>query len=61
MPLKVMKNIVGILPPDYLIVDPFAGSGTTIVACKELGREYIGIESDMVYFEEMEKRLEESQ
>lgn len=36
MPLEVMKNIIGILPDDALIIDPFMGSGTTGVACKEL-------------------------
>lgn len=37
MPLEVMKNIVGILPVDATIIDPFMGSGTTGLACKELG------------------------
>ena len=32
MPLEVMKNIIGILPNDYIIFDPFMGSGTTGVA-----------------------------
>lgn len=42
MPLEVMKNIIGILPEDYTIVDPFMGSGTTGIACKELGRRFVG-------------------
>lgn len=57
MPLEVMKNIVGILPEDYIIVDPFAGSGTTIMACLELNRKYIGIEMDEAYYHEMQNRI----
>lgn len=59
MPVEVMKNIIGILPSDLLIVDPFMGSGTTGVACKELGRDFIGIEIDEQYYEIARKRLYE--
>ena len=51
MPLEVMKNIVGIIPEEYTILDPFMGSGTTGVACDELGRDFIGCEIDEEYFE----------
>lgn len=57
MPLEVMKNIVGILPKDYVIFDPFMGSGTTGVACKELGRDFIGCEIDKEYTEIAIKRI----
>ena len=57
MPLEVMKNIVGILPRDSTIVDPFMGSGTTGVACVEAGLDFIGIETDSQYFEIAENRL----
>lgn len=57
MPLEVMKRIVGILPDDATIIDPFMGSGTTGVACKELGRDFVGIELDKKYFNIAEKRL----
>lgn len=59
MPLEVMKNIVGILPKDYTIVDPFMGSGTTGVACKELGYDFIGIEKDIDYFKLAKERINE--
>lgn len=58
MPLEVMKNIVGILPKGKVIVDPFMGSGTTGVACKELGYDFIGIELDKNYFELAKDRIE---
>lgn len=60
MPLEVMKNIIGILPKDAIIVDPFMGSGTTGVACKELGRDFIGIEIDKQYFDIANERIEEA-
>lgn len=50
MPLQVMKNIIGLLPEDYIIIDPFMGSGTTGVVAVELGRDFIGIELNVDYF-----------
>lgn len=57
MPLEVMKRIVGILPADYTIVDPFMGSGTTGLACKLLNRNFIGIEKSLEYFEIAQSRI----
>lgn len=64
MPLKVMENIIGILPDNSLIIDPFMGSGTTGVAVKTMNkkqnanRDFIGIEIDKEYFEIAKERLE---
>jgi DNA modification methylase len=41
-----------------IILDPFAGSGTTCVVAKKLGRNYIGIEINPEYVEMAKKRLE---
>ena len=57
MPLEVMKRIIGILPDNACIIDPFMGSGTTGVACSELGRDFIGIEMDDEYFGIAESRI----
>jgi site-specific DNA-methyltransferase (adenine-specific) len=57
MPEKVMENIIGLLPKDSIIIDPFMGSGTTILAAKKLNREAIGIEISEEYFNIAKKRL----
>lgn len=58
MPIEVMKNIIGILPQDAIIFDCFLGSGTTGLACKELGYDFIGTEIDTSYFNIAKERIE---
>lgn len=41
-----------------IVLDPFMGSGTTGVACKNLNRDFIGIELDKEYFEIAKARIE---
>ena len=41
------------------ILDPFAGSGTTLVACNNLNRNGIGIDIDKKYSQIMKKRIQE--
>ena len=44
--------------PGDTVFDPFMGSGTTGVACMQLGRNFIGCEIDPGYFEIAKKRIE---
>jgi len=46
---------------DDLILDPFAGSGTSIQSARELGRKYIGIEINPEYIKLIEKRLAQNE
>lgn len=51
------KVIINFSKEGDLVLDPFLGSGTTAVACKELNRNYIGIELNPEYVKIAEKRL----
>ena len=51
-PLEIMKRLVEMLTPEGgTVLDPFCGSGTTALACKELGRNYICIEKELEYYQ----------
>jgi len=43
-----------------IIMDAFMGSGTTGVACKNLNRDFIGIELDKTYFDIATKRINDA-
>ena len=58
-PIGIMRWLVKTYSnKNQTILDPFMGSGTTGVACAELGRKFIGIEIDPDYFEIAKKRIE---
>ena len=58
IPLEVMLYIIASLPEDITVIDPFCGSGTTLVAAKRLGRRYYGIEISENYCAIARNRLE---
>jgi len=55
-----MEWCLGFIPDSNTILDPFMGSGTTLVACQKLGRYGIGIEIDPDYFEIACRRVDEA-
>lgn len=59
-PLPLMEWCLGFLPKATTILDPFMGSGTTLVACQKLGRQGTGIELDPDYFAIACKRVDEA-
>lgn len=59
-PIVVMEWCLGFLPDAVTILDPFCGSGTTLVACQRLGRMGTGIEIDPEYFAIACKRVDEA-
>lgn len=59
-PLPLMEHIIkASTRPGDLVLDPFAGSGTTLVAARNLQRRYIGVELQAEYVETARKRLSE--
>ena len=59
-PVAVMEWCLGFLPTAKSILDPFMGSGTTLVACAKLGRAAVGIEIDPEYFDIACRRVDEA-
>ena len=55
-PIKLVEELIG-RTDSQTILDPFMGSGTTLVAAKQLGRKCIGIEMEEKYCEIAVKRL----
>lgn len=59
-PIKLFKRIVLVSSNEGDIVfDPFMGSGTTAVACKQLNRKFLGFEIDPEYVKIANQRLEQ--
>lgn len=57
-PLPIIRNLVENSSREGgLVLDPFMGSGTTAVACKELKRNFIGFEINKDYWEASRTRL----
>ena len=46
--------------PGQVVLDPFAGTGSTLVAARELGRHYIGMEIDPQWYRHAKKALMQS-
>lgn len=58
-PTRLMEYLIKLItPPNGTVLDPFMGSGSTGVACKNLGFEFIGIELNEEYVEIAKKRIE---
>lgn len=59
-PVALICELLSKCDPDWTILDPFMGSGTTGVACANLGRKFIGIEIEPKYFDIAARRIEDA-
>ncbi|WP_208319515.1 DNA-methyltransferase [Intestinimonas butyriciproducens] len=60
-PVPLLADLItAVTKPGDLILDPFAGSGSTLVAAKKTGRRFTGIELDNVHYVNAQRRIEET-
>lgn len=61
-PVELPQRLIGLYTyRDDLVLDPFMGSGTTLVAALRGGRRYLGYDTDPSYVARAKRRLEEEQ
>jgi site-specific DNA-methyltransferase (adenine-specific) len=61
-PVRLMETLIELASrPDQVVLDPFAGSGSTLVAAQRLDRRFIGIEISPEYVKVARQRLERQQ
>ena len=61
MPLSLARCCVTLTSrDDSIVLDPYAGSGTTLLAARELGRRWVGIEINPAFVDLIERRLRNS-
>jgi len=59
-PIKLMNALIELTTKEgHIVLDPFCGSGSTLVSAYNLGRKFIGIELDKTYFETAKNRTQE--
>jgi site-specific DNA-methyltransferase (adenine-specific) len=61
-PLSLCEHLIALstYAKDAVVLDPFVGSGTTAIAAKNLGKRYIGIDSNKEYVDVAIQRLKKS-
>src|SRR4051812_38679660 len=61
-PVAALKPLIeAFCPPQGTLLDPFAGSGSALVAARQLGRQCVGIEIDEQHYRTATTRLQEAQ
>ena len=60
-PLSLIKRLIELLVhtnPEHVVLDPFAGTGTTLLAARDMGLSFVGIEIEQRYCDLIRERLE---
>lgn len=60
-PLPLLVDLLGVTPEGGTVLDPFTGGGTTLLACLETGRRFVGTELSGEYFELAGERIREAE
>ena len=60
-PVELMQWCISLAKNTSTVADPFMGSGTTGVACANLGKTFYGIEREPKYFDIACRRIEDAQ
>lgn len=57
-PVSLIEYLVRLVtPPNGIVLDPFIGSGTTVIACINMDKNYIGFELEKNYIDIAHKRI----
>jgi site-specific DNA-methyltransferase (adenine-specific) len=56
-PQPLLASLMAVLPPDTLVLDPFMGAGSTLIAARDMGHRVIGIELEPLFVEKAGERL----
>ena len=57
-PVELLEALIELTTQEnQIVLDPFCGSGSTLVAAKNLGRKFVGIEKDANFFAVAQKRV----
>jgi modification methylase len=56
-PEKMVEDILSCFPKSKIVLDPFLGSGTTLVVAKKMKKDFIGFENNKTYYNLAKKRL----
>lgn len=56
-PIEFVKDILKCFPESKIVLDPYCGSGTTLLGAKELGKNFVGIDMSEKYCELSEERV----
>ena len=59
-PLALMRELLRVVSVGGCVLDPFMGSGTTGVAALQTGRRFVGIELDLVHFDNARERINDA-